>query len=116
MVLPVRSVGMVTAELAVAIPTVVIVLAVCLGGISVGIDQIRCVDAARLAARALARGDADSTAREMARRAAPTGAAVILVGGGSQVRVTVSVHRGVAGLVHGFDVAATSVAEREYVP
>lgn len=116
MVLRARSAGMVTAELAVAIPAVVIVLALCLGGISVGIDQIRCVDAARLGARALARGDADGTAREVAGRAAPPGAVVSLVGGGSQVLVTVSVHRGLVGLVYGFDVAATSFAERELAP
>lgn len=111
-----RSAGMATAELAVAIPAVVIVLALCLGGISVGIDQIRCVDAARLGARALARGDAGAAARDVAGRAAPPGAAVSLDNGGSQVRVTVSVRRSVVGLVKGFDVTATSVAEREQGP
>ena len=48
---------MVTAELAVAIPAVVLVLAMCLAGVTAGIDQIRCVDAARVAARSAARGD-----------------------------------------------------------
>jgi len=48
--------GMVTAELALAVPVVVMVLALGLAAIRVGVDQVRCVDAARLAARALARG------------------------------------------------------------
>jgi len=38
---------MVTAELALALPVVVLVLTLGLGAICVGIDQVRCVDAAR---------------------------------------------------------------------
>jgi len=107
---------MVTAELAVAIPAVVIILALCLRGVSVGIDEIRCVDAARLGARALARGDPDAAVREVAARAARAGAAVTLARGGSGISVTVSVHRSLVGPAHGFDVTATSVAERERGP
>ncbi len=115
-VLRARSAGMVTAELAVAIPAVVVVLAICLGGIALGIDQIRCVDAARLGARALARGDANPAVREVVTRAAPVAARISVNDGGSEARVTVTVHRSVLGLAHGFDVTATSVADREQDP
>lgn len=105
---------MVTVELAVAIPAVVIVLAMVLGGVSLGIDQVRCVDAARLAARAVARGDPASAASAMAARAAPGGARVTLSSGGKQVTATVGLRREVAGV--GFDVSATSVADLEEHP
>lgn len=105
---------MVTAELAVAIPSVVIVLAMVLGGVSLGIDQVRCVDGARLAARAAARGDPASVAIATAVRAAPDGARVSLSRGGSQVTATVGLRREVAGV--GFDVSAISVADLEEVP
>lgn len=49
--------GSVTAEFAVALPSVVLVLACCLGGMAVAGQQLRLTDAAALAARALARGD-----------------------------------------------------------
>ena len=105
---------MVTVELAVAIPAVVIVLALVLGGVSLGIDLVRCDDAARLAARAVARGDSASTARATAVRAAPNGARVALSSGDKQVTATVGVRRQLGGM--GFDVAATSVADLEEDP
>lgn len=105
---------MVTVELAVAIPALLIVLAMVLGRVSLGIDQVRCVDAARLAARAVARGDPASTAIATATRAAPGGARVALSSGGGQVRTTVGVRREVLGV--GFDVSATSVADLEADP
>lgn len=71
-----RDRGMVTAELAVTLPAVVLVLGLCLAGISAGIDQIRCVDAARLGARAAARGDSLGSVRAAAVAAAPAGAVV----------------------------------------
>lgn len=81
--------GMVTAETAVALPAVVLVLAVCLGGVRVGVDQMRCVDAARAGARAAARGDADDSVRTLAERAAPPGSQVVVEHGGSDVVVIV---------------------------
>lgn len=68
--------GMVTAEAAVVLPVLVLVLALCLGGIATGIAQMRCVDAARAGARALARGDSTAQAVELARAAAPAGASI----------------------------------------
>jgi hypothetical protein len=46
----------VTAELAVALPAVVLVLACCLSGMAAAGQQLRLTDAAALAARTLARG------------------------------------------------------------
>ena len=48
--------GSATAEFAVALPAVVMVLALCLSGIAVAGQQLRVQDAAALAARALGRG------------------------------------------------------------
>lgn len=48
--------GGATAEFAVALPAVVLVLACCLSGFSVAGQQLRLQDAAALAARTLARG------------------------------------------------------------
>lgn len=48
--------GGVTAEFAVALPAVVLVLACCLSGIAVAGQQLRLQDAAALAARTLGRG------------------------------------------------------------
>ncbi len=48
--------GSVTAELAVALPAVVLVLACCMSGLAAAAQQLRLTDAAALAARTLARG------------------------------------------------------------
>ncbi|GAB77019.1 TadE-like protein [Austwickia chelonae] len=86
--------GMVTAEFATALPAVVLVLAVTLGAGRYGIDQIRCVDAARAGARAAARGENPATVGEITQRGAPTGAQVEIVRGGGviTVRVTTTPH------------------------
>jgi len=88
---------MATAEFAVAVPAVILVLALCLTGVSVGIDQVRCVDAARTGARALARGDEAAAVRAITARAGPRGAAVTLAGHGDEVVVTVSAERALPG-------------------
>jgi hypothetical protein len=67
---------MVSAELALAIPTVVAVLVLGLSAVQMGVDQVRCVQAAGLGARALVRGDAEARVRADVARAAPTGAIV----------------------------------------
>ncbi|WP_245836254.1 TadE family type IV pilus minor pilin [Paramicrobacterium agarici] len=55
--------GSVTAELAVVIPAVMLVLALCMWGLQVTALQVRVTDAAADAARTLARGDSMSVAR-----------------------------------------------------
>lgn len=84
-----RELGAATAELAVALPSLVLVLAVALGAVDLGLDRVRCVDAARLGARLLARGEPETAALAEARRAAPEGARVVVTR--ADGRVTVSV-------------------------
>nr|WP_183321769.1 TadE family type IV pilus minor pilin [Flexivirga oryzae] len=81
---------MVTAELAAAIPALIFVLLVAVNAVMIGIDQVRCVDAARAAARAAARGDSAQAVQEVGARAGPSGSAVSVAAGGAMVTVTVS--------------------------
>ena len=62
--------GSVTAEFAVALPAVVVVLACCLGAIQVASQQVRLSDAAADAARTLARGDPLAVAASRVQRVA----------------------------------------------
>jgi Flp pilus assembly protein TadG len=105
---------MATAELAVVLPALVLVVAAGLAMVSVVLAQIRCVDAAREAARAAARGEPAELVRATAIRAAPDGARVDVGAAGDQVQVTVSGHAGrIGGLLPAFGVSATAVALRE---
>jgi Flp pilus assembly protein TadG len=54
--------GTVTAELAVVLPAVLLVLAACLGALRVGVEQARLDAAAAVASRSVARGDAVAVA------------------------------------------------------
>ncbi|WP_377640204.1 TadE family type IV pilus minor pilin [Oryzobacter terrae] len=81
--------GTATAELAVALPALVLVLAASLAALDLGVDQVRCVDAARSAARLVARGDPEARAVEEARRAGPPGAVVTVSVVGARVTVEV---------------------------
>lgn len=92
--------GMVTAEFAVVLPAVVLVLALSLGAIGLAWDQIRCVDAARAGARAASRGDSPGAVVLVASRAAPSDAVVSVGTSGDLVRVSVvSRPRVAAGLL-----------------
>ena len=82
--------GAATAELAVALPTLVLVLAVALAAVDLGLAQVRCVDAARLGARLLARGETQGSALAAVRAASPDGAAVSVTVSGSRVTVVVT--------------------------
>ena len=105
---------MATAELAVVLPTLVLVVAAGLAMVSVVLAQVRCVDAAREAARAAARGEPADAVRSAAVRAAPSGARVEVAGTGEEVRVTVSARAGrVGGLLPAIEVSASAVALRE---
>lgn len=86
-----RDEGMVTAETAVVLPVLLLVLAGAVAAVVVVGAQLRCVDAAREGARAAARGDPPSTVTQLVRRAAPDGAVVSVIPEGEQVRVTVAV-------------------------
>lgn len=55
--------GTVTAELAVALPAVLLVLVLCVGAIRLAAEQVRLVGLSADAARMIARGDDESTVR-----------------------------------------------------
>ncbi|GAA4877981.1 TadE family type IV pilus minor pilin [Serinicoccus chungangensis] len=80
---------MVSAELALTIPSVLLVLAICLTALSLGVDQVRCEDAARVAARAASRGEVTGTVRQAALRLAPQGATVRVEEDAAGVQVVV---------------------------
>lgn len=100
--------GTVTVEAALALCSLVVVLALVLGAVSAVAAQLRCVDAAREAARLAARGERDR-AEELARRIAPRGAVVAVAIRGDEVTARVSANP-VAGLLPGIEVGAEAVA------
>ncbi|MCW4385165.1 hypothetical protein OH146_05180 [Salinibacterium sp. SYSU T00001] len=63
--------GSVAAELVVALPAVILVLAACLGGVRVGMQAMAAQDAAAAAARSLARGENVAAAAARASAIAP---------------------------------------------
>lgn len=108
-----RDRGMVTAELAAAMPVVAVLTVFVIGVLVVGIDQIRCVDAARVGARALARGDAADAVTTAIRSVAPAGASVSLGGDDRTVTAWVRMVRSLPIGWGTFDIGATSTADRE---
>lgn len=77
-------------EAAFAIAVLAAVLIACLAGLSAMAVQVRCIDAAREAARLAARGDR-AVAVDAARRIGPAGAAVEVRDDGAFVVATVTV-------------------------
>lgn len=63
--------GAVTAEIAVALPTIVVVLAACIGGVGVTTTLLAASDAAADAARLIARGDGPGAASAHVRAVLP---------------------------------------------
>jgi Flp pilus assembly protein TadG len=111
--------GFVTAETAVALPALVLLAGALIWGVVAVTAQLRCVDAARLAARALARGESHSASVSAATAAAPGGAAVQVSRAGSLIRVEVrAVVRPTDGLLArlpGFGVTGDATAAVEEV-
>lgn len=91
--------GAVTAELAVAMPAVAVLLAGLLTGAAAGITQLRLEEAARAAARQVMRGEAASAEATVARLAGPR-AALVLSTEGEWVRVRVESVLGAPLLEH----------------
>ncbi len=85
--------------------------------LSVGLAQLRTVDAARETARALARGDDESRAVELGARVAPAGSRVAVARTDGTVVVTVSGTvtgpGGLLGSLPGAEVSATATALEE---
>lgn len=107
-----RERGAYTAELAVALPSLLFVFAAGLLGIATADAQLRCDDATRAGARALARGEVAAAVTAVAKEAAPPGADVTVrrSAGTAEVRCRARVR--FAGL-HTFEVSARSVAAVE---
>ncbi|WP_233149772.1 TadE family type IV pilus minor pilin [Kineosporia sp. A_224] len=103
-----------TAETALALPAVVLVLGLVLGVVEVGGAQVRAVDAARASARRAARGDSPGAVLAAARALAPPGATVSVGRSGTGVVVTVSaaVHVSLPG-APAVSVRARAVADAE---
>ncbi|WP_308035566.1 TadE family type IV pilus minor pilin [Streptomyces pseudogriseolus] len=78
-----------TAESAMVLPVLVLVMAALVWGLMAVAAQIKCVDAARAGARAAARQDPPDAVVEVTREAAPAGARITVRRDAEQVRVTV---------------------------
>jgi hypothetical protein len=89
--------GAVTAELAMALPMLVVVTCALAWLLALGSTQLRLVDAAREVARAVARGDDQESALEVGRRVAPEGARFTVFSEGGQVVVSVAAQAGDRG-------------------
>ena len=77
--------GVITAEFAVALPAVTVVLALCLGAASTGVAQLKVEESARTAARAAARGDSEAQIRSAVSRIDPAQSVQISVSSDSAV-------------------------------
>jgi Flp pilus assembly protein TadG len=105
---------MVTAETAVVLPVLLLVLAGAVAAVIVVGAQLRCVDAAREGARAAARGEPVAAVTALAGRAAPDGAVTTVSPEGDEVRVSVSARIAPLGPVPlRITVSAAAVALRE---
>ncbi|MEU6481191.1 TadE family type IV pilus minor pilin [Streptomyces sp. NPDC047017] len=104
--------GFVTAEAAMVLPVLVLVVTTLVWGLLVVLAQIQCVDAARAGARAAARQDPDGAVVRLARQAAPRGARVTVSREEEQVRVAVVADPPGMGALP-FELREEAVAEAE---
>lgn len=101
--------GVITAEFAVALPAVTVMLALCLGAASTGVAQLKVEESARTAARAAARGDSEAQIRSAVSRidpaqsvqisVSPDGVAATEAGDGRARQVHVRVTRPAPGVI-----------------
>lgn len=106
-----RDQGSVTAELAVGLPALVLLVLAALTAVSAVVVKLRCVDAAREAARVAARGEPGEPA---GLRVAPAGAQITVVVQDRTVRASVSTEvRPLGRSLPGIPVTAVAVAEQE---
>jgi hypothetical protein len=103
--------GGVTVEAAIAVCGLLVVLVLGACGITAVIGQLRCTDAAREAARLVARGERDR-AEAAVRSVAPAGARVVVHPEGDAVRVEVSAEPAL-GLLPGVHLRAQAFAVLE---
>lgn len=109
--------GTVTAETALALPMILLFTIGMAWLVSVGVTHVRAVDAAREAARTVARGESPGRGAWVGRKVAAPGSSIHVERRSRLVVVTVSSPvRGPGGMfdfVHPFDVHAQAVAVRE---
>jgi hypothetical protein len=103
--------GAVTVEAAVVLSAFVMFLGVALGSLGAAADKVRCMDAAREAARLVARGEPEQ-AKDAAARIAPSGAEITINTEGEHIHVVVGAVP-VGGLLRGFHLHAEAFAVRE---
>src|SRR5436309_11169115 len=84
--------GMVTAELAVALPTVVLVAVLALSAVQIVMTQVRCRDAAGVAARLAARGERADVVEAAVTSTAPADSRLALRRDGDLFVASVSAH------------------------
>lgn len=82
--------GAVTAEFAVAMPAVLLLLAMLLAGAAAGVTQLRLEEAARAGARALARGESATAVEGIVRTLAGASATAAVTADGEWLSVTVA--------------------------
>lgn len=98
--------GSVTAELAVGLPALLLLVVAGMSAVGAVVTKLECVDTARAVARAAARGEAAPVD--------PAGAGIRVTSRGDHVQVTVRrVTSPLGGLVPGIPVSASAVAARE---
>ncbi|MFF9482165.1 TadE family type IV pilus minor pilin [Streptomyces sp. NPDC014733] len=85
-----KDAGFVTAEAALVMPVLVVVVAALIWGLMAACARIECVDAARAGARAAARSEPHGAVLRAARGAAPSDARVVVSREGDLVRVRVA--------------------------
>jgi Flp pilus assembly protein TadG len=85
--------GTVTAELALLFPVLMATIVAGVWVVGLVITNIRCIDAARDVARAVARGETEETAQTIGRRAAPKDASIAIHTTNGEVQVTVEATR-----------------------
>ena len=111
--------GAVTAEFAVALPAVVFVLALLLSSAACGIVKVRLEESARLAARAMARGDDPARVQAIAHEVSPEATVTTATEAqhtGNLATVTCSRRApGVLGAATGWQLSATATAPVESV-
>jgi len=109
--------GAVTAETAVVVPVLMLLSVGLAWLVTIGVTHARVVDAAREAARVVARGESPAAGSALARRVGPDGTRVAVSGDGGTVVVTaVAPVQGPGGLfafLPAFDVHAQAVAAKE---
>lgn len=116
-VVPREERGTATAELAVLAPFALVLVVLLVWVASLGVTQVRLVDAAREGARLVARGEPPQGAETLVRRLAPAGADVRVRSDDTTVSVTVRVRSraplGFASTVGSTTLDATAVAAKE---